>query len=784
MAAMPVITLNEQGRTVADTVRNVDIDGTGATRRRHVNWGVWLSLLNRALVLVAIGLILYAMARYVSETLTRQNIATGFGFLWRPARFQIGETLIAFSPTDTYARALLVALLNTLQVGIIGCLLASVVGVLVGIARLSNNPLLSRLAGLYVEVFRNTPVLLQLFFWYAVMQALPPVRQSISILGAVFISQRGVQMPALSITDPFFLTIALLVLAGIGFWMWLRRPGAEPGYGLLAALVGVPVLLWIVAWGAGLVALSLETPELAGFGFRGGMNLSPEFLALLLGLVVYTAAFIAEIVRGGIEAIPTAQKEAAVSLGFTGGQTLRLVILPQSLRIIVPPLVSEYLSLVKNSSLAVAIGYPDVVWAANTVMNQTGQAIEGVLILTGVYLTLSLTTSFVLNTMNARGRRVSAAGVAQRASGPMPGHGTWLKRFLAAGFGSPVRAVSSVLLIAISALALWAMVNWGVIHAVWTGTGQDCRMLGAGACWAFVGEKWRFFLFGLYPYEEHWRPAIASLIMAVMAAISMVPRFFRPWLPLVWIGGFTSSLWLMAGGYGLAAVSTTAWGGIPVTLLLATSALIIGLPLGILMAVARNSEAPTARMLATIWIEVIRGVPLISVLFLANTLLPLFVPGGGGLDKLLRAQIALTIFASAYLAEAVRAGLRAVPSTQTEASQSLGMTPGMTLRLVVLPQALQTSLPGIINTTIAIFKDTSLITIIGLFDLLGAVRAAGRDPGWLGFDIEGYLFAAVVYFGFCFVMSRYGLWLEKRKPTQKGAKVAAPAPSVAPVVSG
>ncbi len=770
---------------MADTVRNIDIAGTGVTARRYINWGLWLSLLNRALVLVALAIILYAMARYVSETLTRQNIATGFGFLWRPARFQIGETLIAFSPTDTYARALLVALLNTLQVGIIGCILASVLGVLVGIARLSTNPLLLRLSGLYVELFRNTPVLLQLFFWYAVMQALPPVRQSLSIFGAFFISQRGVQMPALSITDPFFLTIALLALGGAGFWMWLRRPGAEPGYGLLAALAGIPVLLWIIAWGSGLVALSLETPELAGFGFRGGVNLSPEFLALLIGLVVYTAAFIAEIVRGGIEAIPSAQKEAAVSLGFTGGQTLRLVILPQSLRIIVPPLVSEYLSLVKNSSLAVAIGYPDIVWAANTVMNQTGQAIEGVLILTGVYLTLSLLTSFVLNTMNARARRVAAAGVAQHAAGPIGGQGTWLKRFLAAGFGSPMRAVTSTLLLAVSVWAIWAMVDWGLVRAVWSGTGQDCRAPGAGACWAFVGEKWRFFLFGLYPYEEHWRPALASIIVTVMAAISMVPRFFRPWLPVVWIGSFTTALWLMAGGYGLSPVSTTAWGGIPVTLLLATSALIIGLPLGIFMAVARNSEAPTARMLATIWIEVIRGVPLISVLFLANTLLPLFVPGGGGIDKLLRAQIALTIFASAYLAEAVRAGLRAVPGTQTEAAQSLGFSPGMTLRLVVLPQALQTSLPGIINTAIAIFKDTSLITIIGLFDLLGAVRAAGRDPVWLAFDIEGYLFAAVIYFVFCFVMSRYGLWLERRRPKQKGAKakVVAPAPAVAPVAS-
>ena len=178
---------------------------------------------------------------------------------------------------------------------------------------------------------------------------------------------------------------------------------------------------------------------------------------------------------------------------------MRLVILPQSLRIIVPPLVSEYLSLVKNSSLAVAIGYPDVVWAANTVMNQTGQAIEGALILTGVYLTISLLTSFVLNTMNARGRRVAAAGISQRPPSGIPGRGSWLNRFLVAGFGTPMRAVSSVLLIVICALALRTMLDWGVLRAVWTGTSQDCRAPGAGACWAFVADKWRFFLFGLYP---------------------------------------------------------------------------------------------------------------------------------------------------------------------------------------------------------------------------------------------------------------------------------------------
>lgn len=731
--------------------------GASTVPRRHFRSDVWLSLLSRALVLAAFGLVVYLMARHVSGALERQNIATGFGFLWRPARFQIGETLIAFSPADTYGRALIVALLNTLQVGIIGCLLATAVGVLAGIARLSSNPLLSRLAGVYIEVFRNTPILLQLFFWYALIQLLPPVRQSFEILGSVFISQRGVQIPALQIDDPYRLMLgAGLVLAAV-LALLVRVPALRAGRRPLF-LILLPLAALGAARLAGLFALSLDAPELAGFGFRGGLTLSPEFLALLIGLVAYTASFIAEIVRGGIEAIPTAQKEAAASLGLSGGQTMRLVILPQSLRIIIPPLVSEYLNLVKNSSLAVAIGYPDIVWAANTIINQTGQAIEGVLILTGVYLTLSLLTSFVLNRLNARAGLASAAGVSQRAQAPEAGG------LLRALFASPSRAATSLLLIALIAWLGWGLLQWGAVNAVWSGTGQDCRAALGGACWAFVREKLRFFLFGLYPAEEHWRAALATVVVMTLGGLSMLPRFFRPWLPALWIAGFALALWLMGGGFGLAPVPTTAWGGIPVTLLLATSALIIGFPLGIMLGVARNSNAPTARMIATGWIEMIRGVPLISILFLANTLLPLFLPGGANVDKLLRAQIALTIFASAYLAEAVRAGLRAVPPTQTEAAESLGLSRFGALRLVVLPQALQTALPSIVNTAIAIFKDTSLITIIGLFDLLGTVRAAGRDPAWLGFEIEGYVFAAAVYFAFCFVMSRYGLWLETRKP--------------------
>ncbi|MBC8050913.1 MAG: ABC transporter permease subunit [Chitinophagales bacterium] len=742
--------------------------GVARTLRLQFNSGGWISISNRVLVLGALAGSIYLVAQHVFGVLERQNIATGFDFIWRPARFEIGETLIAFSAADTYGRALLAAILNTLQVGVIGCIFATILGVVVGVARLSDNPLLARLSGVYVEIFRNTPVLLQLFLWYAIFQTLPSVRESIEIFGSVFISQRGVQMPGLAIDDPYGVTLGLLAIAALGALAGWLAPGlarARSALMVVFALIG----LWALAHFAGLVTLSLETPELAGFGFRGGMALSPEFLALVIGLVVYTAAFIAEIVRGGVEAIPVAQKEAAVSLGMTEGQAMRRVILPQSLRIVVPPLVSEYLNLVKNSSLAVAIGYPDIVWAASTIMNQTGQAIEGVLILTGVYLTLSVVTSLGLNAMTARRDLASAAGVRQTRVSLVGDHRAWPAglRPIAPLFASPSRAVTSALVLAATAYALWGLSGWSIANAVWIGEGTDCRAASDGACWAFVAAKFRFFLFGLYPQDMHWRPAVTTTLLLTVLALSMSPRFWGPYLALVWGSAFATSLWLMGGGLGLANVSTASWGGLPVTLLLGASALMLALPLGVVLAVARNSAFPTARMLATIWIEVIRGVPLISILFLANTLLPLFLPGGGGIDKLLRAQIALTFFASAYLAEAVRAGLRATPLAQSEAALSLGLTGFTALRLVILPQALQTALPGIVNTAIAIFKDTSLITIIGLFDLLGAVRAAGRDPAWLGFEIEGYLFAGVIFFALCFAMSRFGLWLERRKPGRR-----------------
>jgi len=368
----------------------------------------------RALVfqLVALCAVLAAAGYLVSNTIANleaRKIASGFGFLAREAGFAIGETtFIAYSAADTYLRALAVGLANTFRVALLGVALATLVGTIVGLARLSSNWLISHLAALYVEVLRNVPLLVQLFFWYAMIsENLPGPRAALSPLPGVFLSNRGIAVPTLITEGAHAWVLGTFLLGLVLAWriaVWARRRQARTGQPFHAFWTGVAIVLGLplaVFLGAG-SPLQLEVPELAGFNFSGGATLTPEFAALLAGLTVYTAAFIAEIVRAGVLAVQRGQFEAAYALGLHRTLAMRLVVLPQALRVIVPPLTSQYLNLAKNSSLAVAIGYPDIVSIANTAINQTGQAIEGIAIIMAVYLTISLSISAFMNWYNKR----------------------------------------------------------------------------------------------------------------------------------------------------------------------------------------------------------------------------------------------------------------------------------------------------------------------------------------------------------------------------------------------
>lgn len=359
---------------------------------------------------VVVGLVALGVWYLVSNTLHNlsiRNIATGFGFLDREAGFAIGETPVSYTPADTYSRALTVGLLNTLRAAAIGIVLATILGTIIGIARLSSNWLVAKLASLYVEVMRNIPLLLQLFFWYAIIaENLPGPRQALNPLPGVFLSNRGLKFPALEGDGLTWiaggLVFAVLVTLILANWSRRRQERSGQVFPIWRVAIGLllfsPLLFW---WVSG-ASLTLDLPALQGFNFVGGLTLTPEFAALLLGLVIYTAAFIAEVVRSGIQAVSRGQWEAAESLGLRRSLALRLVVLPQALRVIIPPMTSQYLNLTKNSSLAVAIGYPDLVSVVNTTMNQTGQAIEGIMIIMGAYLTVSLSISLFMNWYNAR----------------------------------------------------------------------------------------------------------------------------------------------------------------------------------------------------------------------------------------------------------------------------------------------------------------------------------------------------------------------------------------------
>jgi general L-amino acid transport system permease protein len=351
----------------------------------------------------------YEFALNAKVNLEAQKIASGFDFLDNTAGFGINQSLIAYSETDTYGRVFLVGLLNTLLVAGIGIVLATILGFVVGIARLSPNWLLARIAGGYVELIRNLPLLFQILFWYlAVLGTLPGPRQSLSIFGEIFINNRGifVPRPIFGAGAEYVLAAFLIAILGsIGLRIWASRRQNRTGerfpllWTALAVIIGAPLIV-LLALG---VPIGFEHPQLRGFNFVGGVRLLPEFAGLLIALTTYTAAFIAEVVRAGVLAVSRGQTEAALALGLRRGLTLRLVVVPQALRVIVPPLTNQYLNLTKNSSLAVAVGYPDLFAVfAGTTLHQTGQAVEIIAITMAIYLVISLITSALMNWYNAR----------------------------------------------------------------------------------------------------------------------------------------------------------------------------------------------------------------------------------------------------------------------------------------------------------------------------------------------------------------------------------------------
>ncbi len=349
----------------------------------------------------------------------------------------------------------------------------------------------------------------------------------------------------------------------------------------------------------------------------------------------------------------------------------------------------------------------------------------------------------------------------------MEGVGPWMRANLFGDWGS---ILTTVIASALLLYSLPAILNWSLLEAVFATNYEACQAArGIGACWGVVHEKYRLIIFGRFPYEEQWRPLLATVLLVALLMISCVRIFWRSWLVGLWVVVVGAFFVLMRGGwFGLTSVTADLWGGLPLTIMLAALSIVVAFPLSILVALGRRSELPAIRTVCIVYIELIRGIPLISVLFMASFLFPLFMPVGKSPDVLLRVFVGFTLFAAAYLAEIVRGGLQAIPSGQVEAAHSLGLTYWQTQRKIVLPQALAMVVPGIMNTFIGIFKDTSLVTIVSLYELTGALGLAlNSDANWRPFKIEGYLFITLIYFVFCFAMSRYSLWIEKQLSVSK-----------------
>ncbi|HSV50594.1 MAG TPA: amino acid ABC transporter permease [Burkholderiaceae bacterium] len=338
----------------------------------------------------------------------------------------------------------------------------------------------------------------------------------------------------------------------------------------------------------------------------------------------------------------------------------------------------------------------------------------------------------------------------------------WLRANL---FGDWKTGTSTVIL---GGLLLWfvpQLLNWALFSAVWAPDLKACRAAeGTGACWGVVAEKYRLIIFGRYPFEQQWRPLVATLLMLAMLVASCVRPFWKAWLAPLWAVVLVVFFILMYGSVlGLARVETDRWGGLPLTVLLSTLSIVLAFPIALVVALGRRSELPAIRAFCTIYVELVRGVPLISVLFMASFMFPLFMPQGLTIDVLIRVLAGITLFAAAYLAEVIRGGLQAIPKGQIEAAATLGLSYWQTQRKIVLPQALAMVVPGIVNSFISTLKDTSLVSIVSLYELTGALdMAINADANWKPFKLQGYFFIAILYFILCFSMSRYSLWVEKQ----------------------
>jgi len=715
-----------------------------ATALRFPSTGPWRRWLPALAWTLALGGMAAVLLWHIESVQTARGIQGGFGFLFQPAGFRISESLLDIKPEDPYWMSIAAGLVNTLTVAAAAIPLATALGLGLGLLRMSRNPLAARCAAAIIAPLRNTPVLLQLFVWYGLLLRLPDLRQAWSPLPHMLLSNRGLALPAVHGWLPYAaVTVTALALGGL-----VRRRWGNPA--LYAALAGA-LLAWVL-----LPPMRIDMPVRRGLGLQGGWQPSIEFAALTIGLVVFHAAYIADIARAAVRAVravPVGLVEAGQALGLKPRSVLRLVIAPYAARVALPPYANQCLALVKNSTLAIAIGYQELMAVINTAITQTGLALEGIALAVTVYLGLALALGGGLSAWNARNTR----------HGPGDTHGARLGErpsWNAAGERRSWRGgLLSTALAAVLGLILWRLLEWALLGAVWRGDPAACANA-AGACWAAVGENLPVLFFGTMAQADR-APALAACaaLLAGVALALTAPRVrpaTRAALLAVLLGAAISAL--SGWPWGGAAIGPQRWGGLLVTLILAISALLAAVPLAFALALLRRSHNRAASLAAAGLIEAVRGVPLVTQLLFASFVLPMLL--GGGVSKFAMALAALTLHTACLLAEVLRGALQAIPPGQMMAARALGMPAAMAYGSVIWPQARRIAAPAALGVFVGAVKDTSLVSIIGVFDVLGAAKAVVAGTDWRPYHVEVYLAVAALYFAASLALSRVARAME------------------------
>ena len=703
-----------------------------------------------ALTLVVTALLLllafFALER-VEQTQLGRGIEGGFGFLSQPAGFRISESLIRVSPADSYWMAILAGLLNTVYVAAVSLAGASVLGFLLGLLRLSPNPLVQTLSNWVVEPIRNTPLVLQLFVWYGLFLQLPHIQEAWAPLPGVTLSNRGLFLPSFQGLLPYLLVLAL------GLYALVRLKST-----VLKGLTLAAVILLCV-WFDPIV---IEHTTRRGLGFSGGWQLSIEFSALCLGLIVFHASYISDIVRGSIRSVPLGVVEAGRSLALSRARIVTKIIVPCAFRNALPAYANQCLAMVKNSSLAIVIGFQDLMAIINTAITQTGLALEGVAIAAGFYLSIAALFAGVFIYLHARNHRYQMTAFSLRTYGSSLTSGQFSRQAL---FGTFPRAIATTICGFLMAAGLIQIADWALFSAVWHGGVQACQNA-TGACWSAVVANMPLLAFGTMDAEHYGRAIFASAVVVsctIFALVFVWPENLR--VAVFAAGVLVVSVILSGFPFGWKPIAPLEWGGLLMTLILAVLAILVAIPIALALALARRSSQVWLSMPATALIEAVRGIPLVTQLLFVSFVLPLVVGSHDVVPKFALALIALSLHTACLLAEVVRGALDSVPGGQSEAAKALGMRPHQTFFKVILPQARKIATPAALGIFVGAVKDTSLVMVIGIFDVLSASKAVVAQPVWRPYFIEIYLFVALIYFLICFGLSRVAKGMEQRAAT-------------------